>query len=154
MILYQFIHNSHLFFISHSWFGKTYVPPFVDSFGLVEQHFVSFLYYSFKLGTAEIRAHYSHPFPLRPIQLAILLIEIDLFWCECGAPGNDHLAIPPIEVGALDGTIVQIGNSYICPVNSLLIIYLSKRHSVLLFLVKVNTFNTVLKIIKNSQVDL
>ena len=54
-------YNSHLFFISHSWFGKAYVPPFADSFGLVEQHFVSFLYYSFKLGTAEIRAHYSHP---------------------------------------------------------------------------------------------
>ena len=65
-----------------------------------------------------------------PKQFVILLIEIDLFLNECVALEKDYLAIPPIEVGALDGTIVQIGNSYLCQENYLLIIYLLKSYSV------------------------
>jgi hypothetical protein len=67
--------------------------------------------------TIKIRAHDSHPFPIRPIQLAVLLIEMELFWRERAALGNDHPVISPVEVGALNGTIVQIWNTHVGLVN-------------------------------------
>jgi hypothetical protein len=42
---------------------------------------------------------------------------MELFWRECAALWNYHPAIPPVKVGPLDGTIVQIGNTHIGPVN-------------------------------------
>ncbi|HEX6028016.1 MAG TPA: hypothetical protein VFY64_03145 [Nitrososphaeraceae archaeon] len=75
------------------------------------------LYEDFNLRTIEIRTHDSHSFPICPIQLAVLLIEMELFWSERAALGKDHPAILSVEIGALNGTIVQIGNPHVSPVN-------------------------------------
>jgi hypothetical protein len=42
---------------------------------------------------------------------------MELFWREHAALGNYHPAIPTIEVGSLNGTIVQIGYTHVGPVN-------------------------------------
>jgi hypothetical protein len=42
---------------------------------------------------------------------------MELFWRKSASLGNDHPAILSIEVGALNGTIVQIGNTHVSPVN-------------------------------------
>ena len=42
---------------------------------------------------------------------------MDLLWRMSGAFGNDDLAILPIEIGALDRTVVHIWYTHISPVN-------------------------------------
>jgi hypothetical protein len=42
---------------------------------------------------------------------------MELLWRERAAPRNDDLAIAPIDVGPLDGTIVQVGNTNVGPVD-------------------------------------
>ena len=53
----------------------------------------------------------------RPIQLAALLIEMDLLRCKCSARGDNHFAIPPAEVRALDGAVVLVWNPHVGPVD-------------------------------------
>src|SRR5207249_11789262 len=65
----------------------------------------------------EVRAHDTHPFAIAPIQLAVLLIELELLGRERAPLRNDGLAIPPVEIGALDGAVVPIGNAHVGPVD-------------------------------------
>ncbi len=65
----------------------------------------------------EVRAHDAHPFAVRPVQLAAELVELKLFGSERAPLGNDRLAIPPVEVGALDGAVVQVGDAHVGPVD-------------------------------------
>src|SRR6202040_410543 len=65
----------------------------------------------------EAGAHYTHPFAIAPIQLAVLLIELELLGRERAPLRNDGRAIPPVEVGALDGAVVPVGNAHIGPVD-------------------------------------
>src|SRR4029077_19006698 len=69
------------------------------------------------LRAIEIRAHDSHTFAVAPIEIAVLLIEMDLFCRERAAFGNDDRAIFSVDVGPLDRTIVQVGNTHVGPVN-------------------------------------
>src|SRR5262249_52868023 len=61
---------------------------------------------SLNLRTIDARAHDSHPFAIRPVELPVLLIKMELLWRERAAFGDDSLTILPAEVGALDVTIV------------------------------------------------
>ena len=71
----------------------------------------------FNFRTVEIRPHDSHPFPVRPIQFAVFLIEMKLLWRVRGALWNDDPAILPVEIGPLNGTVVEVGNPHVGPVN-------------------------------------
>src|SRR5207253_10840083 len=46
----------------------------------------------------EVGAHDTHPFAIAPIQLAVLLIELELFGRERAPLRNDGLALPPVDV--------------------------------------------------------
>src|SRR4029077_1859294 len=65
----------------------------------------------------DVGAHYTHPFAIAPIQLAMLLVELELFGRERAPLRNDGLAIPPVEIGAFDGAVVQVGNAHVGPVD-------------------------------------
>ena len=70
------------------------------------------------LRAVEIRAHDSHPFAVAPVELAALLIELDLLRRERGTRRNDDPAILSIEIGALDGAIVYAGTgAHVGPVD-------------------------------------
>ena len=72
----------------------------------------------FNLRAVEIRAHDAHPFAVAPVELAVLLIELDLLRRERGAPRNDDPAILSVEIGALDGAIVCAGTgAHVGPVD-------------------------------------
>ena len=72
----------------------------------------------FDLRAVEIRAHHPHPFAVAPVELAVLLIEVDLLWRERVARRNDDPAIPSVEIGALDGAIVCAGTgAHVGPVD-------------------------------------
>src|SRR5260370_23756393 len=71
----------------------------------------------FDLRTIEARAHDSHPFTIGPIQLAGLLVEIDLLWRERATLGDKGSAIPSVDIRALDGTVVQVWNAHVGPVD-------------------------------------
>ena len=47
------------------------------------------------LRAIEIAAHHAHAFAVAPVELAVLLIELDLLGREGGAWRHDHLAIAP-----------------------------------------------------------
>ena len=69
------------------------------------------------LRAVEIRAHHAHPFAIAPVELAVLLIEMELLRRERAALGDDDLAIPAVEVGALDRAVVPAGNAHVGPVD-------------------------------------
>src|SRR4029077_5631785 len=69
------------------------------------------------LRTIEIRAHDSHPFAIRPIKLAVLLIEMELLWGERAAFPNDEPAVLSVDVGALVLTVVLGRNAHVGPVD-------------------------------------
>ena len=78
---------------------------------------LSGLYQGFDLRTVEIGAHDAHPFAIRPIQLMVLLIEMELLWREGTAPWNDRLAIPAVEVGAFNVSVILVGNTHAGPID-------------------------------------
>ena len=63
----------------------------------------------FDVRAVEVRAHHPHALAVAPIEFAAVLIEVDLFRRVCDALRNDDLAIPAVEVGALDRTVVRLG---------------------------------------------
>ena len=75
------------------------------------------LHESFDRRPVEVRAHDAHPFAVAPVQLAVLLVELELLRRERAALRNDRRAIPPVEVGALDGAVVQVGDAHVGPVD-------------------------------------
>src|ERR1700733_5024040 len=60
----------------------------------------------------KVGAHHAHTFTVAPIELAVFLIELDLLWSERAAFGNNHLTILSVNVGPLDGAIVEIKNPH------------------------------------------
>ena len=61
------------------------------------------------LGPVELApssAHHPHAFTIRPIELASLLLELELLGSKCGALGNNGLEIFPVEISAFDGAII------------------------------------------------
>ena len=67
--------------------------------------------------SVEVRAHDAHSLAIAPVQLAAPPVELELFGRERAPLGNDRLAIPPVEVGALDGAVIQIGDAHVGPVD-------------------------------------
>src|SRR5882672_5872507 len=65
----------------------------------------------------EIAAHDAHTFAVAPIELAALLIENDLLRSVGFSLWNDCLAILAIDVGALDGPVIQTWDAHVGPVN-------------------------------------
>jgi hypothetical protein len=65
----------------------------------------------------EVGAHHTHPFAIAPVQLAVLLIELELFGRERAPLRNDGRAIPPVEVGAFNGAVVPAGDAHVGPVD-------------------------------------
>ena len=51
----------------------------------------------FNLRAVEIRAHHAHPFAVAPVELAVLLIELDLLRRERAARRNDDPAILSVD---------------------------------------------------------
>jgi hypothetical protein len=65
----------------------------------------------------EVRAHDAHPLAVAPVELAILQIEVELLGRERAPLGNNDRAVPPVEVGALDGPVVQVRDTHVGPVD-------------------------------------
>jgi hypothetical protein len=55
-----------------------------------------------------IAAHDAHAFAVAPVELAAFLIEDDLFRSVGLSLGDDYLAVLAVDVGALDGSVIQV----------------------------------------------
>src|SRR5207248_8959853 len=72
---------------------------------------------SLDLRTVEVAAHHAHSFAVAPVQLAVGLVEMQLFRGVRAALGDDRRAIPPVEIDALDGAVVSTRDTHIGPVD-------------------------------------
>ena len=71
----------------------------------------------FDIGTIQIGPHHAHAFPIGPVELAIFLVELDLLGSKRATRRNDGREILPIDIGAIDGTIIRVGVSHVRPVD-------------------------------------
>src|ERR1700683_1065804 len=69
------------------------------------------------LGAIEIGAHHAHALAVRPIELATLLLEMELLWRERVPFRNDESTIAAVEIRALDRAIIPVRNAHVCPVD-------------------------------------
>ena len=69
------------------------------------------------LRAIEIAAHDAHALAVAPIELAAFLIEDDLLRSVGIALCDDCRAVPAIDVSALDGSVIRVGDSHIGPVD-------------------------------------
>src|SRR6202041_1278017 len=51
-----------------------------------------------------------------PIQLAALLVELNLFRCESASGRNDGCDVSAVEIGADDGAVVRFGVTHVRPI--------------------------------------
>src|ERR1700722_7455064 len=70
----------------------------------------------FNLGTIQIAAHYTHALAIGPIQLAALLIELNLLRCKRASGRNDRCDVSAAEIGADDGAVVRFGVTHVRPI--------------------------------------
>src|SRR5882762_4767705 len=70
----------------------------------------------FDFGSIQIRAHDPHALAIRPVKLPVFSIKLQLLRSERAAVRNDVAGIPPVNVRALDGTVIGIGIAHIGPV--------------------------------------
>ena len=71
----------------------------------------------FDLRAVEVRAHHAHALAVAPIELAAVLIEVDLFRRVGDALRDDDPAVPAVEVGALDRAVVEVGDAHVGPID-------------------------------------
>ena len=71
----------------------------------------------FDLRAVEVRAHHPHALAVAPIEFAAVLIEVDLLRRVRDALRDDDHAVPAVEIGALDRTVVEVGNAHVGPVD-------------------------------------
>src|SRR5205823_6140891 len=71
----------------------------------------------FDIRAIKVRAHHAHSFAVAPVKFAALLFEMELLRRECLAFANNCDAILPVEIDALDRTIVLAWNAHVGPVN-------------------------------------
>ena len=69
------------------------------------------------LRAVEIGAHHAHPLAIAPVELAVLLIEVDLLRRMSVPLWDDDLAILAVDVGALDRAIVHARDTHVGPVD-------------------------------------
>jgi hypothetical protein len=66
----------------------------------------------------EVRAHDAHPLAVAPVELAVLLIELDLLRRVRAAGRDDDPAIASVEIGALDRAVIRRGTeAHVRPVD-------------------------------------
>src|SRR3954469_1418555 len=70
-----------------------------------------------QLRAVEIAAHDAHTLAVAPIELAAFLIEDDLLRRVGLSLCDDYLAVVAVDVGALDGSIIQVWDAHIGPVD-------------------------------------
>ena len=89
--------------LAHGIDGDPYAPPrLVASIGVAAAR----LDQRFDERAVEVGAHDAHPLAIAPVELAVLLIELELLWRMRGAGRNEDPAIASIEIGALDRAVV------------------------------------------------
>jgi hypothetical protein len=70
----------------------------------------------FDIRTSDVGTHDSHSLAIRPIQLAVPFIEVELFRGEGASLRNYDGAIPSVEVRTLDRPVIQVRNTHVRPV--------------------------------------
>ena len=70
-----------------------------------------------QLRAVEIAAHDAHALAVAPIELAAFLIEDDLLRSVGVSLRDDCLAVLAVDVGALDGPVIQVWDAHIGPVD-------------------------------------
>jgi hypothetical protein len=70
-----------------------------------------------QLRAVEIAAHDAHTFPVAPIEPAAFLIEDDLLRSMGHSLGDDYLAVLAVDVGPLDGPVIQVRDAHVGPVD-------------------------------------
>ena len=87
--------------------------------GLIAAVFISASRFDKRLESrsVEIATHDAHALAVAPVELAGLLIENDLLRGMGVSDRNNDLAVLAVEIGALDGPVVQVGNAHIGPVD-------------------------------------
>src|SRR5260370_33874818 len=71
----------------------------------------------FDVRAVEIRAHDSHSFAVRPVEFAVLRIELKLLGSPRRAGRDNVRDVGAVEVSTIDRAVVGLGISHICPVN-------------------------------------
>src|SRR6266851_6642629 len=69
------------------------------------------------LRAIEVGTHHAHALAVRPIELATLLLEMELLWRERAAFGNDESTIAAVEIRAFDRPIILVRNAHVGPVD-------------------------------------
>src|ERR1700730_1294435 len=70
-----------------------------------------------QLRAVEIAAHDAHTLTVAPIELAAFLIEDDLLRSVGGSLCDDRLAVLAVDIGALDGPVIQVWDAHVGPVD-------------------------------------
>src|ERR1700682_5667953 len=70
-----------------------------------------------QLRAVEIAAHDAHTLAVAPIELAAFLIEDDLLRIVGVSLCDDCLAVIAVDVGALDGPVIQVWDAHVGPVD-------------------------------------
>src|SRR5262249_12409340 len=71
----------------------------------------------FDLRAVEVRAHHAHALAVAPVELAAFLLEVHLFRRVGAAWRHDDLAVPAVEVSALDRAVIEAGDAHVGPVD-------------------------------------
>src|SRR6202043_2221170 len=70
-----------------------------------------------QLRAVEIAAHDAHALAVAPIELATFLIEDDLLRSVGVSLCDDCLTVFAVDVGALDGPVIQVWDAHVGPVD-------------------------------------
>src|ERR1700751_3534794 len=70
-----------------------------------------------QLRAVEIAAHDAHSLAVAPIEFAAFLIENDLLRSVGGSLRDDCLAVLAVDVGTLDGPVIQVRDAHVGPVD-------------------------------------
>src|SRR5262249_51139090 len=85
------------------------ILPFIVAAAGLDQHF--------DLRAVEVRAHHAHALAVAPVELATVLIEVELFRCVGDALRDDDLGVLAVEVGALDRAVAEVGDTNVGPID-------------------------------------
>src|SRR5208282_5495988 len=70
----------------------------------------------FDVGTIHVRAHDSHPFTIAPVELPVLLIELQLLGSESAARRNNVDNVFSVKIRTLDGAVIGARVAHVSPV--------------------------------------
>src|ERR1700757_2648479 len=67
--------------------------------------------------TVQIAAHDSHALAIRPVKLAVFLVELELLGSEGATSRNNVRDVASVQIGPINGSVVCAGVAHIRPVN-------------------------------------